>query len=100
MCCHLENFVEFNLPADGGHHGPLVGTLLHLLSPDEPHRLAGHHQVPLLHLASACYNCYINPQPSTHLLSTNLESVAEFVDSFSKFNLLPFANKQSKLRPR
>ena len=98
MCCHLENFVEFNLPADGGHHGALVGALLHLLSPDEPHRLAGHHQVPLLNLASGLLQ--LLHQPSTHLLSTNLESVAEFVDSFSKFNLLPFANKQSKLRPR
>ena len=68
MCCHLENFVQFNLPADGGHHGPLVRPLLHLLASDEPHRLAGHHQVPLLNLASACYMLH---QPSTLSISTN-----------------------------
>ena len=60
MCCHLENFVEFNLPADCGHHGALVGPLLHLLSPDEPHRLAGHHQVPLLNLVVTIVTSTLN----------------------------------------
>ena len=60
MCCHLKNFVEFNLPADGGHHGALVGPLLHLLSPDEPHRLAGHHQVTLLNLVVTIVTSTLN----------------------------------------
>ena len=95
--CHLENFVELNLPADGGHHGALVGPLLHLLSPDEPHRLAGHHQVTLLNLASACYNCYISPQHIYYLPTLNLLLNLLTVSANSTFSLLPTSNRSSGL---
>ena len=94
MCCHLENFVQFNLPADGGHHGPLVRPLLHLLASDEPHRLASHHQVTLLNLASACY---ISPQPSAYPPTLNLLLNLLTVSANSTFSLLPTSNRSSGL---